>query len=91
MTTMPGELTFSINRDRLAGVLTVSDDEVRAAMGFAFEHFKLVIEPGGCVGLAAVLAGKIDIKDQCIAVIATGGNVDAASYCAVLNAITPQL
>lgn len=85
MTDTPGELTFSINRDRLAGVLTVSDDEVRAAMRFAFDHFKVVIEPGACVGLAAVLSGKIDIENQIIATVATGGNVDAASYCAALE------
>ncbi len=90
MTDMPGELTFSINRDRLSGVLTVSDDDVRAAMRFAFDHYKVVIEPGACVGLAAVLAEKIDIKGQTIAVIATGGNVDPASYCAALEAVTTR-
>jgi threonine dehydratase len=85
MTDTPGELTFSINKKRLSGVLTVTDDEVRTAMRFAFDHYKVVIEPGACVGLAAVLAGKIDITGQTIAVIATGGNVDPASYCAVLD------
>jgi len=90
MTDMPGDLTFSINRDRLSGVLTVTDDEVRSAMKFAFDHYKMVIEPGATVGLAAVLSGKIDIKGKNIAVIATGGNVDAASYCAALKAATNQ-
>jgi threonine dehydratase len=85
MTDTPGELTFAINQDRLAGVLTVSDHDVCAAMRFAFDHYKAVIEPGACVGLAAVLARKIDIREQTIAIIATGGNVDAASYCAVLE------
>lgn len=85
MTDMSGKLTFSINRQRLAGVLTVSDDEVRTAMKFAFDRFKIVIEPGAAVGLAAVLSQKIDIKGKCIAVIATGGNIDAANFCATLK------
>jgi threonine dehydratase len=86
MTDTPGALTFPINQKLLAGVLTVSDDDVRRAMAFAFEHYKIVVEPGGAVGLAAVLSRKIDIGDKAIAVIATGGNVDAADYCAALNA-----
>jgi threonine dehydratase len=86
MTDTPGELTFSINRDRLAGVLTVSDDEVRRAMKFAFDQFKIVVELGAAVGLAAVLHGKIDIKGKTVAVVTTGGNVDAASFCTALGA-----
>ena len=85
MTDTPGALTFPINQQLLAGVLTVSDDEVRCAMAFAFEHFKIVVEPGGAVGLAAVLSKKIDIPHKTICVIATGGNVDAADFCAALN------
>jgi threonine dehydratase len=86
MTDTPGALTFPINQKLLAGVLTVSDDDVRCAMAFAFEHFKIVVEPGAAVGLAAVLSQRIDIKDKTICVIATGGNVDAADFCAALNA-----
>ncbi len=86
MTDTPGALTFPINQKLLAGVLTVSDDDVRYAMAFAFEHYKIVVEPGAAVGLAAVLRQKIDIRDKAIAVIATGGNVDAAVFCSALNA-----
>jgi threonine dehydratase len=86
MTDMPGALTFPINQALLAGVLTVSDDEVRCAMAFAFEHYKIVVEPGAAVGLAAVLSLKIDITDKAIAVIVTGGNVDTESFCAALHA-----
>ena len=86
MTDMPGALTFAINKDLLAGILRVSDDEVRAAMAFAFRHFKVVIEPGGAVGLAAVLFGKVDVEEQTVAVIATGGNVEAERFCAALRA-----
>ncbi len=86
MTDLPGELTFSINRKRLGGVLTVSDDDVRSAIKLAFNQFKIVIEPGAAVGLAAILHHKITSVGKTIAVIATGGNVDAASFRAALDA-----
>ncbi len=84
MTDTPGELTFSINQKLLDGVLTVSDDEVRRAMAFAFEHYKIVVEPGAAVGLAAVLSQKIDSKNKTIGVITTGGNVEAVDFCTSL-------
>jgi len=84
MTDTPGALTFPINQKLLAGVLTVSDDDVRCAMAFAFEHYKIVLEAGAAVGLAAVLSQKIDISNKTIGIIATGGNVDAADFCAAL-------
>ncbi len=86
MTDIPGELTFSINRERLSGVLTVSDDEVRSAMKVGFDQYKTVIEPGAAVGIAAVLHHKIDVSGKAFATIATGGNVDAASYCSAISA-----
>jgi threonine dehydratase len=76
LTPTPGELTFSINQPRLAGALKVSDAEVLYAMALAFRWLKIVIEPGGCVALAAALAGKLDLKGQIVAIIASGGNVD---------------
>ncbi|MEE9428526.1 MAG: threonine/serine dehydratase [Paracoccaceae bacterium] len=85
MTDQPGKLTFPINLKRLAGVLTVSDADVQKAMLFAFEQFKIVVEPGAAVGLAAVLAGKIEITGKNIAVIATGGNVDPSVFCKALT------
>jgi threo-3-hydroxy-L-aspartate ammonia-lyase len=88
MTDTPGALTFPINQELLAGVLTVSDDEVRSAMAFAFAHYKIVVEPGAAVGLAAVLSRKIDIRRRTVGVIVTGGNVDAADFCAALSAQT---
>jgi len=81
----PGELTFAINQPRLAQGLVVSEAEVKRAMVFAFEHLKLVIEPGGAVGLAAVLAGKIPTQGRTIAVIASGGNVDPAFFAEILR------
>jgi len=72
---MPGALPFAIAQHHLAGSLTVSDDDVRRAMAVAFADLKLVLEPGGAAALAAVLAGKLD-DAKCIAVVASGGNVD---------------
>lgn len=78
----PGEITFAINRARLAGVAVVSEAEVRAAMRFAFLHLKLVVEPGGAVALAAVLAGRV--RGGAIGVVISGGNVDPAAFARVL-------
>ena len=81
-TPTPGEITFPINRRLLKGVLTVSDDEVRAAMRFAFQNLKLVVEPGGAVALAALLAGKIDPANKTTAIVISGGNVDTNLFAA---------
>jgi threonine dehydratase len=72
---IPGEITFPINQRLLAGAMAVTDDEVRAAMRHAFEELKLVVEPGGAVGLAAVLSGKVD-GDGPVVVVLSGGNID---------------
>ena len=61
---MPGEMTFSINSKLLANGVTASDEEVGAAVAYAYRELKLVVEPGGAVGLAALLAGRIDAKRQ---------------------------
>ncbi|MGE0117207.1 MAG: threonine/serine dehydratase [Dongiaceae bacterium] len=85
MAATPGQLTFAINDRLLAGGFAVSDDEVRAAMGYAFRVLKLVIEPGGAVALAAVLAGKLDLRDRTAAIVCSGGNVDPAAFCAAIS------
>lgn len=77
---IPGEITFAVNRRLLAGGLAASDDEVRRAMAVAFADYKLVVEPGGAVALAAVLSGRLDAAGKTVAVIATGGNVDGAVF-----------
>jgi len=78
LTPTPGELTFSVNRRLVAGGFSVTDPEVRAAMQFAFEHLKLVVEPGGAVALAAVLAGHFDARGKVVGVVLSGGNTEAA-------------
>jgi threonine dehydratase len=83
MTPTPNGVTFPINLDLLSGGVTASDADVRMAMSFAFEHFKIVTEPGAVVGLAAILNGQIDIKDRTIATVITGGNIDLARFAAL--------
>lgn len=86
MAPTPGELTFSINSTALSGGLAVSDDEVRRAMAVAFEDYKLVVEPGGAVALAAVLSGKFSARGKTVAVVCSGGNVDPDVFVTALRA-----
>jgi threonine dehydratase len=65
-----------VNRPRLAGGLAVTDAEVLAAIKFAFAHLKIVVEPGGAVCLAALLAGKFDARGKVVGVVLSGGNID---------------
>ncbi len=80
MAAIPGELTFAINSQLLSRGVVASDAEVGAAVAFAFNELKLVVEPGGAVGLAALLAGRIDTRDKTIVVVLSGGNVDADMF-----------
>lgn len=86
MAPAPGAMTFALNSRKLSGALGVSDEEVLKAMAFAFRHLKLVLEPGGAVALAALLAGKIDTRGRTSLVIASGGNVDAEVYSRAIGA-----
>jgi threonine dehydratase len=83
-TTSPGALTFPIVKRLCAGILTVSDDDLRATMRFAFERLKLVMEPSGASALAALLAGKLDLHGRRTGVIVSGGNVDPAAYASII-------
>ena len=85
LTPIPGELTWAINSRTLSGIVAVTDAEVAEAMRYAFSVLKLVVEPGGCVALAAALAGRIDLKGQTAAIVCSGGNVDPALYGRVLG------
>jgi threonine dehydratase len=84
-TEAPGELTWATASPLLAGVLTVSDDEIVEAMRFLFERVKVVAEPSGASALAALLAGKIDARGKRVGVTISGGNADVARFCAIVN------
>jgi threonine dehydratase len=77
MALMPGEITFAINSRLLARGVTASDAEVGAAVAFAYRELKLVVEPGGAVGLAALLAGRLNAAGRTVVIVLSGGNVDA--------------
>jgi len=85
MASIPGELTFSINSRLLSKGVTASDEEVGNAVGFAFRELKLVVEPGGAVGLAALLAGHIEARGKIVVIVLSGGNVDADLYARLIN------
>ena len=80
----PGALTFSINHRLLTGAAVVTEGEVLRAMRFAFEHLKLVVEPGGAVALAAVLAGRVKARGRTVGVVLSGGNVDPPVFARAL-------
>jgi threo-3-hydroxy-L-aspartate ammonia-lyase len=74
----PGELTFQVNRELVDEVVTVSDAEIVDAMTFLFDRMKLVVEPSGAVGIAALLNGRV--RGHRIGVVISGGNVGAARF-----------
>ena len=76
----PGDITFAINKQNLSGGLTVSDDEVKQTIVELAESLKIVVEPGGAVAAAALLNNKIDVKDQTIVVMISGGNIDSEFF-----------
>ncbi len=86
LTPMPGELTFALNKKQLTDVAVVTDDEAMAAVRFAFETLKLVVEPGGAVALASILTGKVDAKDRTTVIVLTGGNIDPAVMAQAIRA-----
>ncbi|AZP21898.1 threo-3-hydroxy-L-aspartate ammonia-lyase [Streptomyces aquilus] len=77
---IPGELTFPVNQRLVDGISLVTDDEIRDAMRFAFEHLKIVVEPSGATPLAALLSGRVAGLPRRVGVIVSGGNVDAARF-----------
>ncbi len=80
MAQIPGELTFSINSRLLSGGISATDTEVGTAVAFAFHELKLVVEPGGAVALAALLAGKLDLGGKTAVIVLSGGNVDGEVF-----------
>jgi threonine dehydratase len=81
----PGDVTFPLAQKVLGPGLVVSDDEVLDAMELAFREFKIVVEPGGAVALAAALTGKLPVKGRAVAVVCSGGNVDHGTFMRALG------
>jgi threonine dehydratase len=84
-TTAPGKITFPVISQYVSDVVTVTDAEIVAAMRFAFERLKIVLEPSGACALAAVLARKIDTTGGRVGVTLSGGNVDVARFATLMT------
>ena len=80
-----GNYTFPIIRDKVTDILTVSDAQLVASMKFFMQRMKMVVEPTGCLGLAALRQLGERFKGQRVGIIVTGGNVDIARYAALLS------
>ncbi len=81
----PGEITFPMLKKNLAGAVAITDAEVTDAMRYAFSTLKLVVEPGGSVGLAALLTGKVASRGKTVGLVLSGGNVDPELFAQVLR------
>ncbi|MFG1818780.1 threo-3-hydroxy-L-aspartate ammonia-lyase [Kribbella sp. NPDC049174] len=81
----PGELTFAVNRRLVDSFELVADDEIVAAMAFAFERLKIVLEPSGASALAALLAGRIQPLPERVGVVLSGGNVGLDRFLELLG------
>ncbi len=80
-----GDITWPILKANVAGAVGLTDPEVAEALRYAFQTLKLVIEPGGSVGLAALLSGKLDARGKTVAVVVSGGNVDPDLFARILR------
>jgi threonine dehydratase len=81
----PGALTFAVNRQLLERVVTVEEREIVEAMRFCFERLKVVVEPSGAVGMAALLTERVRVPGARIGVVLSGGNVDAGRFATLLG------
>jgi len=77
-----GALTFPVIQQLVRGVVTVTDAQLIATMRFMAERMKMVVEPTGCLGAAAVMHGALDLSGQRVGVIISGGNVDLSQFAA---------
>jgi threo-3-hydroxy-L-aspartate ammonia-lyase len=84
-TQQPGALTFPIVQQLAKCVMTVSDEEVKAAMRFLLLRMKLLVEPTGAVPMALLLSGRLDLRGQRVGIILSGGNADPALVAEILG------
>ncbi|MFI5937630.1 threonine/serine dehydratase [Actinoplanes sp. NPDC051494] len=80
----PGDLTFAVNRRLVDEIFLVGDDEICDAMRFAFERMRVVIEPSGATGLAALLSGRLKVSGR-VGVVISGGNIDVSRFVSLLS------
>jgi threonine dehydratase len=80
----PDTITFDIVRDHIDRIVTVDEPQLRAAIAAAHRHEQLTVEGAGAVGIAAVMAGKLDLRRERIAIVVSGGNIDREILAACL-------
>ncbi len=83
-TPMVGAITFELIKNLVDDIHTVSDAQLIEAMRFYAERMKMVVEPTGCLSLAAALQAKVSLKGQRVGVIISGGNIDMARFAELL-------
>jgi threonine dehydratase len=75
-TQAPGDFTLPLVLEYVNDIVTVSDAEIVAAMRFLWERMKVVVEPTGALAAAAVMAGRVEVRDRRVGIVLSGGNVD---------------
>ena len=78
-------LTLEVNRRVVDHIVVVTDEEIREAMRYLFERLKVVVEPSGSVGLAALLSGAVEADGRRVGVILSGGNIGADRFVEVMG------
>jgi len=86
MAPIPGAIVFELAKDVLAPGFAVNDAELERAVAFAAQRLKLLVEPGGAAALAALLAGRVDVKGKAVALVLSGGNAEFAQIAEVAGA-----
>ncbi len=82
----PGVMTFATCQAQSVSAASVSEAQVRDAVRYAYEELKLVVEPGGAVGLAALLSGVVPLNGRTAAVVLSGGNIDPGLFADIIGA-----
>jgi threo-3-hydroxy-L-aspartate ammonia-lyase len=85
-TTAPGDLTFPLIMQHITRMLTVQDDALLRTMWYLWERLKIIVEPTGVLGAAAVLEGGVDVVGKRVGVVLSGGNADLRQLCTLLSA-----
>lgn len=80
-----GDLTFAIIKEHVAGVVTATDDEIIQSMRMFASRMKMVVEPTGCLGLAAARSGAVAVRGRRVGVLVSGGNIDLDRFAALLT------
>jgi threonine dehydratase len=82
-TSAPGAITFPLIMRHVADILTVDDTELLSAMWYLWERMKMIVEPTGALGAAALLERKLDVTGKRVGVVLSGGNADVKHLAAL--------